>query len=147
MEAPLVTIRLAGTPRGKGRPKFSTAGGVMRSVTPAPTRNYEAALKMAAQSAMDGTDPLQGALDLLMIAVMPIAESWPKKRKADALAGRIRPTSKPDGDNLLKMTDALNGVVWVDDAQVADATVRKFFGSAPGLLIEVRRAEVEPPSL
>lgn len=141
MDAPLVSIFLAGAPRGKGRPKFSTIGGRPRAFTDPATRNYEASLKIAAQLAMEGGEPLTGALDVLMIATFPIAPSWSKKRQAAALAGTERPTTKPDGDNLLKTTDALNGVVWVDDAQVADGTVRKRYGTAPGLLIEVRPAE------
>ena len=141
MDAPLVSIFLAGSPRGKGRPKFSTVNGRARAFTDGATRNYEASLKIVAQLAMRGCDPLQGALDVLMIATFPIPPSWPKRRQAEALAGTMRPTTKPDGDNLLKTTDALNGVVWVDDAQVADGTVRKRYGVAPGLLIEVRPAE------
>lgn len=38
-----------------------------------------------------------------------------------------RHTKKPDADNVLKaVLDALNGLAWVDDAQVFSATVRKF---------------------
>ena len=141
MTAPLVSIYLSGPPRGKGRPKFSSVQGRPRAITDAATRNYEASLKIAAQLAMRGVAPLTGALDVLMIATFPIAPSWPKKRQAAALSGAERPTGRPDGDNLLKTTDALNGVVWVDDAQVVDGTVRKRYGAAPGLLIEVRPAE------
>lgn len=68
---------------------------------------------------------------------MPIPKSWPKKRRADALAGRVAPTGKPDVDNLLKTVDALNGVVWADDAQVADARVRKVFSEKPALNIRI----------
>ena len=142
MDAPLVTIRLAGIPRGKGRPKFSSFGGQPRAITPNVTRNYEASLKMAAESAMQQRAPIEGPLDVLMTAVFPIAATWTKKKKEAALAGSIRPTGKPDADNIAKMCDALNGVSWVDDSQIVDHTVRKWFGRYPCLEIQVRRAEL-----
>ena len=141
MDAPLVSIFLAGAPRGKGRPKFSTIAGRPRAITDAATRNYEASLRIAAQHVMGGRDLLTGALDVLIIATMSVPASWSKKRQAEALSGVGRPTTKPDWDNVAKVTDALNGVVWGDDAAIADGTVRKRYGTAPGLLIEVRPAE------
>lgn len=142
MDAPLVSIFLAGPPRGKGRPKFSTVNGRPRGVTDAATRNYEAALRIAAQHVMGGRTLLAGALDVLIIATMGVPASWSQKKRAAALSGVERPTSKPDWDNLAKVTDALNGVVWGDDAAIADGTVRKRYGVAPGLLIEIRPAEI-----
>ena len=141
MDAPLVSIFLAGPPRGKGRPKFSTVGGRPRAITDAATRNYEAALRIEAQHVMGRRPLLAGALDVLIVATMTVPPSWSKKRRAAAFGGIERPTTKPDWDNVAKVTDALNGVVWGDDAAVADGTVRKRYGTAPGLLIEVRPAE------
>lgn len=153
MDAPLVRIFLAGPPRGKGRPKVvlrPKKGGGMRptAITPDATLDYEARLRSVALHAMAGRPPLSGSLDILMVATFEIRESWPKSKKADALAGRIRPGDlglKSDWDNIAKMTDALNGIVWTDDVCVDDGTVRRFFGAEPGLSIEVRKAEVEPP--
>ena len=54
---------------------------------------------------------------------------------------RLRPTTKPDWDNIAKVIDALNHVVWADDASVVDGLVRKFYGETPELVIQVTALE------
>ncbi len=134
----LVTIRLTGEPEGKGRPRFDRRSG--RAYTPASTRSYEAALRLAAQAEMAGRPLMTGALEVLIVAAFPIPKSFSKAKRSDALVGALRPTRKPDADNLLKGIDALNGVVWEDDAQVTDATVKKIYAERPELTIQVRPA-------
>lgn len=131
----MIEIVLLGAPRGKERPRLTKAGVVY---TPEKTRDYEAALKYAAQQAMGDRPPLEGPLALDMIVNIPIARSWPKKRQEAARAGRERPTKKPDFDNYAKTVDALNLIVWIDDAQVVDARVQKIYSDKPGMWIVVR---------
>lgn len=51
----------------------------------------------------------------------------------------IRPTKKPDWDNIGKIvTDALNGVAYHDDAQIVDAQVRKFYSKDPRVEIIIQ---------
>ena len=64
--------------------------------------------------------------------------SWSRRDQEAALAGGIRPTSKPDWDNHAKVTDALNGIVWHDDSQVVDGRSIKVYSDSPALRIEVR---------
>jgi Holliday junction resolvase RusA-like endonuclease len=100
---------------------------------------------MAAQDVMDGRSPIEGPLKVCVFASFPIPASWPKKRRAAALAGTARPTTKPDADNLLKILDALNQVVWRDDSQIVDGFVRKLYSETPELVITVE--VIEPVSL
>jgi Holliday junction resolvase RusA-like endonuclease len=72
-----------------------------------------------------------------MDIVAPIPTSWSKKKQADARSGELRPTSKPDLDNFMKVIDAANLVVWVDDSQIVDATLRKSYGDKPRLVLRV----------
>lgn len=130
-----VVIELAGEPKGKGRPRFSRKGGF--AYTPQPTRNYEAALRYAGQVAMRGAAPIDGALRVDVLAAFPVPQSWSKIKQARAHAGTLRPTGRPDLDNVVKMLDALNGVVWRDDAQIVTATVQKRYSDRPRLRIEV----------
>lgn len=134
MDGPVV-IELPGIPKGKGRPRFSRALGV--AYTPEPTRSYEGALKFAARQAMGDRLPLEGPLAVYMEARMPIPASWSKAKRAAALSGELLPETKPDADNLLKVLDALNQVVFVDDKQAADCRVVKVYSDRPGLRIEV----------
>lgn len=139
MAAP-ITIALMGTPKGKGRPRFRRATGT--TYTPETTRKYEAALRAEAEKVMAGAKPLTGPLDVTVLAQFAPPASWPKKRREAALRREILPTVKPDGDNLQKMLDAFNGVVWVDDAQVVTSTIRKRYGSQSLLLVQVSETAI-----
>lgn len=130
-----VIITLAGEPKGKGRPRFVRKTG--RAFTPEKTRTYEAALRYTAQETMAGRELLEGALIVNVDARFAIPQSWSKKRKAEAYWH----TGRPDADNLLKTLDSLNGVVWLDDAQIAHVVIRKQYASAPMLVITVETAE------
>ena len=132
-----VQITLVGEPHGKGRPRFARSTG--HAFTPAKTRAYESALRYAAQESMNGEPPLEGPLSVVVVAIFPVPSSWSrKKRDAAALRNEIWPTVKPDADNLLKVVDALNEVVFRDDKQIVDARIVKRYGDRPRLIIEVR---------
>lgn len=135
-------IRLPGEPRGKGRHRtrvMQTPGGraVARQHPDAKTEAYEKRLRAAAEVVMAGRPPLTGMLSVAVFAFFPIPASWPKRKKEQARARLLRPTIKPDWDNIGKTTDALNGVVWGDDASVVDGFVRKFYADFPELVVAV----------
>lgn len=138
MTEPLVVIRLAGEPQGKGRPRFVRATG--RTYTPEATRSYETMLRLAGQDAMGSRIPIAGPLAVTIRAEFPVPASRSKAWKAAALEGREHPTVKPDFDNLAKVVDALNQIVWLDDKQVVDARIIKEYSERPALTIEVRAA-------
>ena len=133
-----ITIVLDGVPRGKGRPRFDPR--TMRPYKDPKTEDYEKALGWKAREAMRGRQPVHGPLDIIMIAKFPIPKDFNAAQRRDAIVGLLRPLSKPDADNIAKMKDALNKIVWTDDALVVDETVRKFFALEPSLLIQVRPA-------
>ena len=105
------------------------------------TEAYESALRLAAGAAMRGRALLTGPLEVRIFATMPIPASWSKRKRLDAIERRLRPTTKPDWDNIAKVIDALNHVVWADDASVVDGLVRKFYGETPELVIQVTALE------
>lgn len=129
----MIRILIPGVPVGKGRPRMTRTG---HAYTPEKTRTYEDKIALFAHEAMGGCPPLTGHLTLNVTAIFPIPESWSKKKKISALNFEIFP-GKPDCDNLLKTIDAMNSIVWRDDAQICTATIRKMYGEVPSLLIEV----------
>ena len=131
----MIEIVVLGTPVAKGRPRFSKATG--HTYTPEKTRNFEAALKYAAEQVMGDRPPLDGPLKVAITVKLPISQSWTKKQQAAARSGALRPTKKPDFDNYAKTVDALNMVVWQDDGQVVEATVSKHYSDKPGMWIAV----------
>lgn len=132
-------FELAIVPEGKARARVTRFG----TYTPAKTRAYERAVAWQAKVAMQGKTLLQGGLTVTVTAVLPIPPSWSKRRQEEARRGLLRPTGKPDWDNLGKaVSDALNGIVWKDDAQIVDARIVKVYGDRP--LIRVEASEIKP---
>lgn len=134
----MLTIHLAGPPRGKGRPRASGRNGFVRMFTDKKTQNFEAAVRLAAQQAQGSAPLLAGGVSMAIVAVFPVPASWSKKKQRAALAGEVLPTVKPDSDNLSKCKDALNGVAWKDDAQVCVEMVWKVYGLKPGTTFLVK---------
>lgn len=128
-----ISLFIPGVPVGKGRPRMTRSGFVY---TPEKTRIYEDKVAFCGHEAMKGASPMEGPLRLEMLAVFPVPESWSKRKRNEALLERIFP-GKPDIDNILKTLDGLNGVVWKDDSQVAQAVIRKRYGETPGLTVVV----------
>lgn len=146
----IIVIELSGQPQGKGRPRFravETRSGAkfVSAYTPAKTRKYERALAWAGKAAMKGQKPMEGALQAIVTAYFEVPTSWSTKKRDAALAGAIRPTVRPDWDNIGKTLDALNGVVFTDDAIMVDVRVVKFYAECPRLTVEVQ--ELAPPLL
>lgn len=131
---PPVVITLPGPPRGKERPRFVNG----RAITAPNTRAFELGLGTVARAVMRSRMPLTGPLRLHIEARFAVPASWTKARRAAALAGEIVPTVKPDWDNIGKVTDALNGIVWSDDAQVADGRVVKVYAPEPATIVTVQ---------
>ena len=91
-----------GEPKGKGRPRFNTKTG--HAMTPKDTVSYENLVKLEWQTAY-GTEsfPKEAMLDMRIKAYYRIPKSASKKKRAAMLAGEIRPTKKPDMDNVVKI--------------------------------------------
>ena len=129
----MIVIDLPELPIAKGRPRF----GKGRVWTPKRTSAFEKSLGWQAKTAMKGKAPLQGSLAVSVDAYFPVPVSWSKRDRAAALIGEIRPKGRPDADNVLKCLDALNNIVWLDDAQIVDAEIHKYYSVKPLLHIEV----------
>lgn len=128
----MIEIVLAGAPMGKERVRFVKATG--RTFTPERTVNYEGRLALAGQAVMNGRPLLTGPLSIVVDAYLPIPASKPKRWKLLALLSKVWPTSKPDIDNICKAAcDALNLVVWTDDAQIVRAMLTKQYSDRPRL--------------
>ena len=120
-------IRINGEPRGKQRPRFTKQG---RTYTPKETREYEAQIREAALKAAAilgyAKPPADCPVSVHITSHCAIPKSWSRKKREAAQQGKIRPTVKPDVDNIGKIIcDALNEIAYHDDKQVADISVSK----------------------
>lgn len=124
-----------GQPQGKARPRFFRG----HAYTPQKTRDYEEYIALCAKQASTGL--LEGPLLVEIKAYFQVPRSWPQKRKEMALGGEIRPTGRPDTDNIAKVAlDSCNGILWNDDAQVVFLAVSKHYSGDPRMEIEVLAA-------
>jgi Holliday junction resolvase RusA-like endonuclease len=132
---PRVDFWMKGQPVGKGRPRFTRHG---RAYTPQKTRDYEHKLAAIASDAMQdlGLEPTNEKCRMHILAQFEIPKSWSKKRREVATVGEVTP-NRPDIDNVIKIAcDAINGVVFEDDAQVHKVIATKRYGD-PMLLVSV----------
>ncbi len=137
----MIVFTVYGEPTPKGRPKFfsrtmKNGKSFTGTYTPDKTRRAEEdflsqALKVVPEMPLTG--PLAVTFDVYR------SKGMPKTRKGheEAEKGFIRPVTKPDLDNYIKVLDALNGVMWVDDGQIVEITARKFFSSRPRIEVSI----------
>jgi Holliday junction resolvase RusA-like endonuclease len=122
-----VEFTIPGEPVGKQRPKASFQQ--KRIYTPEKTINYESFVKHCYYGNPHFCER-QVAVEIK--AYMPIPSSVSKKKQQQMLEEIIRPSKKPDLDNVVKsILDGLNGVAYTDDKQVIRITAEKFYGATP----------------
>lgn len=130
---------LPGVPKGWQRATPVQVKGKIRMLSSKETRAQTDEIALRARLAMKGLPPYQGPVKISLCAVFPIPKAFGIEKRARAIEGEIRPTCKPDADNLVKrICDAMNGIAYKDDAQVASLSVEKFYGADPGVYVSVR---------
>lgn len=133
----IIEFVIPGEPQGKGRPKFSRQGSFVKAYTPEKTENYEAHIKACFLASGAAMIPQGVEIGMEITAFYSIPKSTSKKRAALMREGLIRPTKKPDYDNVAKVIcDALNKIAYYDDAQIVEAVFAKFYSDEPR--VEVR---------
>lgn len=145
-----VRFVVEGEPTGKGRPRFVTRYNPVtkksfgQAHTPKETLVYENLVKVEYSAQTDGFRFDDAAmLDMRVLAFYGIPKSKSKKIKEKMIKGEIRPTKKPDCDNVLKIiADSLNMVAYKDDTQIVDAQIRKFYSERPRVEIIIKEVGV-----
>lgn len=140
----MVIFEVIGTIRGKARARtfYNPKIGRSQSVTPEGTVLYENLIRLSYQRCERRETFFDGEpLEVDITAFFAIPKSASKKKAADMSAGRILPTKKPDADNIAKVVcDALNGVAYHDDSQIARLTVKKVYTkNEEKVLVTIRR--------
>ena len=132
-----IHIVLRGQPRAWKRPERDRRSG--RIFTAADDDFFHGLLRSEAARAMAGLDPIEGAIELSLLAVFQIAKSWPKWKRLQAEAGLLPHTSRPDLDNIIKgIKDTCGAVCYRDDAAISNyGACSKIYGLQPRLEIVV----------
>lgn len=129
----MIMIVIPGEPKGKGRPRL----GKGFTYTPKDTVNYENLVKVCYMDQAKNLK-LDGELKATIIAYYSIPKSTSKKKRLEMVEERIRPTKKPDLDNVAKIVlDSLNKVAYDDDSQIVSLTVEKYYSENPRIELQL----------
>ena len=136
-------FEVPGTPRGKQRPRVVRQNGRTISFTPDQTVQYENLVRWCYKTAENSKRfPDDMPLKVIINAYYEIPKSASKKKRAQMLDGELRPTKKPDADNIAKIIcDALNGIAYRDDAQVVTCIIQKWYSEEPSVSVEIEEIE------
>ena len=133
-----VSFTVPGPPKGKARARTVHTGGRTFSYTPEGTVLYENLVKTCFCQTRAQPFNADEELRANIIAYYPIAKSTSKKKRQQMLAGLVRPTKKPDLDNVIKsILDALNKVAYHDDTQIVSLSMEKFYSDSPRVEVTI----------
>lgn len=134
-----------GQPVGKQRARVVSG----HAYTPQKTRNFENQIRyyalMAYGRVNEQLQPYAGDVRISIEAMYKIPKSWPKWKRSLAATNDLRPTTKPDIDNIVKSvldgmnTDVKRGKngIYLDDKQVISIRSEKWYGEKPGVWVWV----------
>lgn len=129
----MIKLRILGEPVAKARAKVTRWG----AYTPEKTVNYETLIQEIYMQ--EEREKLNGELEMQVIAYFSIPKNTSKKKLEEMLKGTIRPTKKPDLDNIIKIVgDALNKIAYDDDSQIVRVSAEKWYSDTPRVEIIVR---------
>jgi len=120
-----IKLVLYGEPVPKARARtWRDTKGQFHTTTPDKTRYSEHDWKTAFIASNQQPFPPETPLEITVTAYLSRPKSAPKRR--------VRPTPKPDYDNIIKLvTDALQKLAFHDDSEIVDAHLHKFYATYP----------------
>lgn len=128
----MITFIVPGKPHGKARPRMTKTG---HTYTPKNTVDYEKQVQVC-YIAEHKQKKLEGPVTAHITAIYGVPKSASKAARFSMLEGHIRPTKKPDIDNIAKaILDSLNGVAYDDDSQVVRLTIEKVYGEQACVMV------------
>jgi len=137
----IIQFTVDGDPIPKGRPRFARRGHFVQTYTDAKTIDYETHVAMKARHAIGASDPLKGALTVFLYLRYGVPTSYSKKRKEACLRGVEYP-KKVDLDNVYKsITDAMQGIVYLNDSQIVETHITKVYAETAGANVMVQETE------
>lgn len=121
-------FEIKGKIRGKARPRVTKQG---HAYTPSVTADYEKLVQLAYKRQCGNIFFDKAAIPSIEIhikALFEIPKSYTHAKRVEAMTNIIRPSKKPDVDNIAKIIcDALNGVAYSDDSQIVNMRVDKLY--------------------
>lgn len=143
----VLSLQVAGLVVAQPRHRMANRGGKLIAIeayTKHPIHAWKDSLRFAAQNAMLGRPPVDFALRLEALFLLPRPKAMLAKKKLATVLVPV--TRRPDVDNMIKAVfDSLNLIVWVDDSQISTAFIRKRYvlpAEQPGVILQVWREKI-----
>jgi Holliday junction resolvase RusA-like endonuclease len=126
-----MTYRVFGIPLAQGRPRAALIAGKVRVYDPKASRDWKRTVHAQVLDQLPkGSQPTRQPISVFFTFYLIRPKSLPKKV--------IWPAKRPDLENYIKGTmDALQGLLFSDDAQVVRLEATKVFDPRPGVSIRV----------
>lgn len=133
------SFEILGKVQAKQRPKFNGKF----AYTPKETKIFENWVKESFLSANLNPSPITDSpIKVEIITFFDIPKSVSKKKRDQMISGEIRPTIKPDTDNIAKsILDSLNGIAYSDDKQIVELVVKKYYSMQPRSIVKIEEIE------
>ena len=129
-----VKFVIDGEPVGKARPRVNTK--TKKAYTPEKTKMYENYIKLLYRCQVQHY--FEGYVRLTVTAYYSIAKSDSKKVKQQKIDNILRPSKKPDIDNVYKLVaDALNTIAYKDDAAIVEGDFKKYDSDKPRVKVTI----------
>ena len=127
---------IPGQPQGKARARTTRHG----TYTPENTVLYENFIKICyRQKSRNYTEK---PLHISIVANFEPTKSASKVQRQAMLSGLIKPTKKPDIDNIAKVVlDALNGIAYKDDTQVIRLELIKRYSDRAEVSVHIQEVD------
>jgi len=131
------TFVVPGKPKGKPRPGARTNPKTGKAFTYQPGAG-EWRAEVASLAMKTGMQPVDGPVFVNVKVTKRIADSWTKKKKAEALSGERWCIATPDSANVqAEIHDALEGVAAHNDRQIVGGSFERRWGERDYTEIEV----------
>ena len=129
---------IPGPAQAKQRPRVNRNTG--RIYTPGATHKYE---KLVKESYGDNPCFEDQFISIKILFKFEVPKSYSKKKRAEALAGDLRPT-KADIDNYIKsVLDGLNKVAFLDDRYICSIEASKVFAEEAKTIVEINSMKTD----
>jgi len=138
----VLKIEIPGVIQPQERPRFSRRGKKVVTHDATKSRDFKDFVKLVAWQNKPSeliTEPIKLKADIYL---MPPKKYHTGPKRALIASGELRPTTKPDLDNLIKgIKDGMSKVIWHDDAQIVEMTVCKYYSEQPRAEVTIEWGE------
>lgn len=137
----LIQFKIDGKPQAKQSVKFAKIGNFIKKYTPKEMVNYSNWVKQCFKMTYPEHLPsefIDCYLKVKIVVHVEMPKSFSKRKQDLAYTLQLRPTVKPDCDNIAKnILDSLNGICYPDDKQIIMLSIEKIYDKSPFVEVKI----------